>query len=212
MRKLSVALTLGLALAGCASRANVPLEVPPASVSPADATATLAGGCFWAMQSEFQKLKGVHQVVAGYSGGDVPNPTYEDVETGRTGHAESIEIKFDPKQISYAEIVRIFLTDIDPTTLNRQGPDRGPQYRSAIFFHDPQQEADAKKVIADVTASKLYSAPIVTEVVPYKAFYPAEGYHQNYFEHNPNQPYCASVVGPEVHRFMELNKAKLKEQ
>ncbi|CAM9918860.1 unnamed protein product, partial [Phaeothamnion confervicola] len=180
-------------------------------VAASDATATLAGGCFWAMQSEFQKLKGVHQVQAGYSGGSVPNPTYDDVCTGRTGHAESIEIKFDPKQISYAELVRIFLTDIDPTTLDRQGPDRGTQYRSAIFFHDPQQEADAKKVIADLTASKVYSAPIVTEVVPYKAFYAAEDYHQNYFENNPNQPYCASVVGPEVHRFMELNKAKLKE-
>jgi len=172
--------------------------------------ATLAGGCFWALQSEFEELRGVDRVVAGYAGGKTRNPTYEDVCTGMTGHAESIQITFDPKKVSYTDLLRIFLTDIDPTTKDRQGNDAGTQYRSVIFYHDAAQQAAARQAIERITASRLYSDPIVTEVVPFSGFYPAEAYHQDYFAHNPQQPYCAQVVAPEVSRFRKLNSARLK--
>lgn len=204
-------LVAALLLAGCSS-SSPPLPAPPPleSAAPGDQTATLAGGCFWALQSEFQRLRGVHQVTAGYAGGSSPNPSYEQVGSGQTGHAESIQIKFDPKVISYSDLLHIFLTDIDPTTVDRQGNDSGPQYRSVIFAHDAEQRKQAQQEIARVDASHLYKDPIVTQVTDYTAFYPAEDYHQNYFEHNPNQPYCASVVAPEMERFLKLNKDRLK--
>ncbi len=184
----------------------------PAPLSTPDGreVATLAGGCFWAMQTEFEQLRGVDKVVAGYAGGSVSRPSYEQVCTGATGHAETIQITYDPKVISYAELLRIFLTDIDPTTLNRQGNDTGTQYRSAIFYHNEAQRQAAEKAIAAITQEKLYRAPIVTEVVPYRNFYAAEGYHQDYFAHNPDQPYCAAVVAPEVRRFQQMNRTRLK--
>jgi len=162
------------------------------------------------MQTEFEQLRGVDTVVAGYAGGSVTRPSYEQVCTGATGHAETVQIIFDPKVISYTDLVRIFLTDIDPTTLNRQGNDGGTQYRSAIFYHSAAQRQTAEKVIASITKEKLYPDSIVTEVVPYRNFYAAEAYHQDYFAHNPNQPYCAAVVAPEVRRFQQMNRARLK--
>lgn len=173
-------------------------------------TATFAGGCFWARQTEFAQLKGVKSVIAGYSGGTVAEPTYEQVCTGATGHAEAIQIVFDPTVISYADLVRIFLADIDPTTLNRQGPDEGTQYRSAIFYHDEAQRTTTQKIVQEFTEKKVYPNPIVTEVVSYKKFYPAEDYHQDYYLTHPTQPYCATVVAHEVQRFQEMNRDRLK--
>ena len=172
--------------------------------------ATIAGGCFWAMQTEFQMLKGVDKVVAGYAGGTVAKPSYEQVCNGDTGHAEAIQIVFDPKIIAYKDLTRIFLTNIDPTTLNRQGPDSGTQYRSAIFYHNAGQREIAEKTIAALTAEKRFRNPIVTEVMPYKNFYSAETYHQDYCDKNPSQGYCVAVVSEEVSRFKEKNKARLK--
>ncbi len=192
------------------SRKTAPTAAIPQPIAKGDRTATFAGGCFWAMQTAFQQLKGVKSVVAGYSGGSVAQPSYEQVCLGNTGHAESIEIVFDPKVISYTELLRIFLTDIDPTTLNRQGPDAGTQYRSAIFYHDAAQKEAAQKVIQEITAKKLYANPIVTEVTAYQKFYPAEKYHQDYCDKNPLQPYCVSVVGPEVRRFQKMNRDRLQ--
>jgi peptide-methionine (S)-S-oxide reductase len=149
--------------------------------------ATLGGGCFWCTEAIFDQLKGVEKVESGYSGGKVPNPSYEDVCTGATEHAESIQITFNPKQISFKEILQIFFTTHDPTTLNRQGADRGTQYRSVIFYHNPEQEAVAKEVIKETNAAKVWKNPIVTEVVPFKAFYEAEDYHQEYFKNNNSQ-------------------------
>jgi peptide-methionine (S)-S-oxide reductase len=172
--------------------------------------ATLGGGCFWCTEAIFDQLKGVEKVESGYSGGKVPNPSYEDVCTGSTGHAESIQITFNPKQISFKEILQIFFTTHDPTTLNRQGADVGTQYRSAIFYHNPDQEAVAKQVIKETNAAKIWKKPIVTEVVPFKAFYKAEDYHQEYFKNNSRQPYCQVVIAPKIVKLREHYREKLK--
>jgi peptide-methionine (S)-S-oxide reductase len=172
--------------------------------------ATLAGGCFWCMEAVFEDLKGVERVVSGYAGGTVRNPTYEQVSTGTTGHAESIQITFDPAVISYRDLLRIFFGFHDPTTLNRQGNDVGTQYRSAIFWHDPGQRAAAEGVIAELTREHLFSKPIVTQVVPYSGFYPAEKYHQGYYKANSGQPYCQLVISPKVAKLKKLYAAKLK--
>jgi peptide-methionine (S)-S-oxide reductase len=172
--------------------------------------ATLGGGCFWCTEAIFDQLKGVGKVESGYSGGKVPNPSYEDVCTGSTGHAESIQITFNPKQISFKEILQIFFTTHDPTTLNRQGADVGTQYRSAIFYHNPDQEAVAKQVIKETNAAKIWKKPIVTEVVPFKAFYKAEDYHQEYFKNNSRQPYCQVVIAPKIVKLREHYREKLK--
>src|SRR5205823_13611811 len=174
--------------------------------------ATLGGGCFWCTEAIFDQLKGVEKVESGYSGGKVPNPSYEDVCTGATGHAESIQITFNPKQISFKDILQIFFTLHDPTTLNRQGADIGTQYRSAIFYHTPEQKSVAEEVIANLNDAGIYDAPIVTELVPAPEFYPAEDYHQEYFERNPAQPYCRAVVAPKVAKFRSKFLAKLKKQ
>lgn len=173
-------------------------------------TATLAGGCFWCLEAVYDDLKGVEDVVSGYAGGFVPHPTYEQVCSGNTGHAEVVQIKFDPRQISYEEILDVFFTIHDPTTLNRQGNDVGTQYRSAIFYHSPEQEQTVRKKIVDLEAAQLWDAPIVTEVVPLTAFYPAEDYHQEYFSRNPYQPYCQIVIAPKVAKAHKLFLAKLK--
>jgi peptide-methionine (S)-S-oxide reductase len=171
--------------------------------TPGTAVATLAGGCFWCTEAVFDRLKGVRDVVSGYTGGTVPNPDYRLVCTGTTGHAEAVQITFDPAVITYKQLLEIFFTVHDPTTLNRQGADVGTQYRSAIFYHDEEQRVTADQVIKALTQDKLWDAPIVTEVVPFTAFYPAEDYHQEYFENNPGQPYCRVVIAPKVAKFRE---------
>jgi peptide-methionine (S)-S-oxide reductase len=173
-------------------------------------TATLAGGCFWCLEAVYRELRGVDRVVSGYTGGLQPNPSYQQVCTGTTGHAEAVQITFDPQVVSYRELLEIFFTIHDPTTLNRQGIDVGTQYRSAIFYHTPEQLAAAQETIARLSAEGLWDAPIVTELVPATVFYPAEDYHQEYFEHNPAQPYCRAVVAPKVAKFRSKYFAQLK--
>jgi peptide-methionine (S)-S-oxide reductase len=163
--------------------------------------ATVAGGCFWCLDAVYRDLRGVEQVVSGYSGGATVNPTYQQVCSGSTGHAEVVQITFDPSVVSFRELVQVFFTIHDPTTLNRQGGDVGTQYRSAIFYHSPEQRAVAEQVIAELEAEHVYDAPIVTELTPFTAFYPAETYHQDYFARNPYQPYCAAVIAPKVAKF-----------
>src|SRR5512135_1178642 len=172
--------------------------------------ATLGGGCFWCLEAVFEQLKGVEKVVSGYSGGFVANPAYEEVCNGTTGHAEVVRLIFDRLVVSYREILEVFFAIHDPTTPNRQGNDVGTQYRSAIFTHSPEQQVVANQVIADLTNQKAWDAPIVTEVEPAGAFYPAESYHQEYFRNNSSQPYCQIVVAPKVAKFREKFAARLK--
>ena len=172
--------------------------------------ATLGGGCFWCTEAIFNELRGVEKVESGYSGGNVANPTYEEVCTGTTGHAEVIQITFDPKVIFYKELLQVFFTLHDPTTLNRQGADVGTQYRSALFYHNDAQRKTAEEVIKEVDAAKTWKRPIVTEVVPFKAFYKAEDYHQEYFEKNPRSSYCQAVIEPKIVKLREYYRAKLK--
>lgn len=172
--------------------------------------ATLGGGCFWCIEPVFDELEGVEDVVSGYSGGDRRNPTYEQVCSGATGHAEVVQIRFDPARISYRELLQVFFTVHDPTQLNRQGNDVGTQYRSVIFYHSPEQKQTAETVIEELTAAELWPRPIVTELSPFKEFYPAEDYHQEYFRHNPQQPYCQIVVAPKVAKFRQKFANRLK--
>jgi peptide-methionine (S)-S-oxide reductase len=172
--------------------------------------ATVAGGCFWCIEAPFDELFGVEKAVSGYSGGHVKNPSYKQVTTGTTGHAEVVQVTFDPSVISYQEILEVLFTLHDPTTLNRQGNDIGPQYRSAIFYHSPEQKAIAEKFIADLTAAKAYKDPIVTEVQPFTEFYSAEAYHQEYYVNNPNQGYCSYVIAPKIKKFRKQFADKLK--
>src|SRR5688500_5021101 len=161
-------------------------------------TATLAAGCFWCVEAVFDDLVGVIDVVSGYSGGHKDNPTYQEVCSETTGHAEVVQIKFDPDELSYEDLLRIYFTVHDPTQLNRQGNDMGTSYRSAIFYHSDAQRESAEKIIKEITEEGIYDNPIVTEVTPLDKFWPAEDYHQDYFANNPNQPYCAAVVAPKV--------------
>jgi peptide-methionine (S)-S-oxide reductase len=172
--------------------------------------ATLGGGCFWCLEAVYLELRGVHRVVSGYCGGTAPNPTYTQVCEGTTGHAEVVQLTFDPQVISYKEILQVFFTIHDPTTLNRQGADVGTQYRSAIYYHSPEQQRIAEDTIREVTAAKLWDGPIVTEVAALDVCYPAEDYHQEYFWRNPYQPYCQYVVMPKVAKFRKLFFDKLK--
>jgi peptide-methionine (S)-S-oxide reductase len=172
--------------------------------------ATLAAGCFWCVEAVFDDLRGVEDVVSGYAGGHTENPTYQQVCSETTGHAEVIQIKFDPEEISFKEILQVFFAVHDPTTLNRQGNDVGTSYRSAIFYHDAEQKRVAEEVIREVTEDGVYDAPIVTEVAPLDKFYEAENYHQEYFANNPNQPYCAAVVAPKVSKFRQRFLTRLK--
>ena len=163
--------------------------------------ATLGGGCFWCLEAVYDQMEGVLSVESGYMGGHVPNPDYRTVCTGKSGHVEVVQVTFDPSAISLKDILDIFFAIHDPTTLNRQGNDAGTQYRSVIFYHSPEQKAAADEKIAELTREKTFGDPIVTAVEPAKEFYPAEDYHQDYFENNPNQPYCAYVVAPKVQKF-----------
>jgi peptide-methionine (S)-S-oxide reductase len=173
-------------------------------------TATLAGGCFWCVEAVYDDLRGVASVVSGYTGGDAPNPSYEAVCSGATGHAEAVRVRFDPQAVSFREILEIFFTVHDPTTLNRQGADVGTQYRSAIFYHTTEQRETAARVMAELDEEKIWDAPIVTQVAPASEFYPAEEYHQKYFRNNPGQGYCRAVVAPKVAKFRQKFLSKLK--
>lgn len=166
-------------------------------------TATLAGGCFWCLEAVFELLRGVEKVESGYTGGERPNPTYEQICTGTTGHAEAVRITFDPAVISFRDLLEVFFAIHDPTTLNRQGNDQGTQYRSAIFYHTPAQKEAAEEMVASLNAEHIWPSPIVTEITPAVAFYKAENYHQEYFRHHGSQPYCQIVVAPKVAKLRE---------
>jgi peptide-methionine (S)-S-oxide reductase len=172
--------------------------------------ATLGGGCFWCLEAAFEQLEGVESVVSGYAGGRVPNPSYEQVCSGTTGHAEVVQITFDPEVIGYRELLEVFFTIHDPTTLNRQGGDAGTQYRSVIFYHTPEQEAVAKELIEKLGASGIWENPIVTAVEKYQALYPAEEYHQGYYQRNRERPYCQAVITPKLAKLRKKYLNKLK--
>lgn len=173
-------------------------------------TATFAAGCFWCVEAVFDDLIGVEDVVSGYSGGHKENPSYQEVCSETTGHAEVVQIRFDPTQISFRELLYVFFSVHDPTTLNRQGGDVGTSYRSAVFFHDEGQEREARAVIEEISSEGIWPDPIVTEVTSFSGFWPAEDYHQEYFANNPNQPYCAAVVAPKVIKFRQKYSQLLK--
>ena len=174
-------------------------------------TATLAGGCFWCLEAVFERLRGVERVVSGYAGGGTDKPSYAEVCGGRTGHAEVVQVTFDPDELSYRELLELYFVFHDPTTLNRQGADAGTQYRSAIFFNTDEQERVAREVIARFTADAVYDAPIVTEVVPLTSFFPAETYHQGYYRQNAEQPYCRAVIAPKVAKLRAHFASRLRE-
>jgi len=195
---------IGIAIA-CRAGSETAAAVPPPAVDEAKtaakgkATAVVAGGCFWGIQAVFSHVKGVHSATSGYSGGAVKNPDYETVSSGRTGHAESVQIVYDPSKVTYGELLRVFFSvALDPTELNRQGPDEGTQYRSVIFYANDEQKRIAEAYIAQLNQAKVFPAPIVTQVVPFEAFYQAEAYHQNYFELHPYDPYIRINDAPKV--------------
>jgi len=171
---------------------------------------TFGSGCFWCSEAIFERVKGVESVISGYSGGTVKNPTYDEVCTGKTGHAEVTQITFDPKIVSYDELLEIFWKTHDPTTLNRQGNDVGTQYRSVIFYHNEEQKQKAEYYKNKLTEEKIWDKPIVTEITKFENFYPAEDYHQEYYDNNPNQGYCAFVITPKLEKFEKIFKGKLK--
>lgn len=173
-------------------------------------TITLGGGCYWCVEAVYENLDGVKSVVSGFSGGNVANPTYEEVCTGETGHAEVVQITYDKTVTDINEIFKVFFTVHDPTTLNRQGADVGTQYRSVIFYKNAEQKKAAESIIADLNKAKVYKSPIVTKVEPFKVFYKAEDYHQNYYANNKNQPYCRMVIQPKLEKFEKVFKDKLK--
>lgn len=172
--------------------------------------ATLGGGCFWCIEAVYDELKGVVSAESGYAGGNRDNPSYMEVCTGTTGHAEVVQVIYDPKVVSYKDILTIFFTIHDPTTLNRQGADVGTQYRSVIFYHNDEQKRVAQQVIEEITAERIWNNPIVTELAPFTKFFSAEGYHQEYYKNNPNQPYCRAVVEPKVMKFRAKFRERLK--
>jgi peptide-methionine (S)-S-oxide reductase len=172
--------------------------------------ATLGGGCFWCLEAVYQELRGVERIESGYSGGDVPNPTYRQVCSETTGHAEVVQVTFDPDEVSYRDILEVYFTIHDPTTLNRQGADVGTQYRSVIFYHDEDQRRTAEEVISNLGTEGIWNSPIVTEVVPFDEFYVAEDYHQNYFRNNGFQPYCQVIIAPKVAKFRKEHLERLK--
>lgn len=172
--------------------------------------ATLGGGCFWCLEAVYEQLQGVEKVVSGYAGGHKADPTYEEVCDETTGHAEVVQVTFDPSVTSYRELLEVFFSIHDPTTLDRQGNDVGESYRSIVLYHSPAQKAEAERIIAELTDEKAFDDPIVTQVEPLARFYPAEGYHQQYFKRNPSQPYCMAIVRPKVQKFRQKWAKKLK--
>ena len=201
-------LVLSSALKGTANMSKP--ENQTVAFSQGKEVVTLGGGCFWCIEAVFEELNGVEQVESGYSGGWVDDPTYEQVCTGTTGHAEVVQVTFDPKIISLKKILEVFFTVHDPTTLDRQGADIGTQYRSVIFYRSEEQNTLAEEVIREIQKAKLWKAPIVTELVPFKAFYKAEDYHQEYYKKNPGQAYCRIIIEPKIKKFREHYKDKLK--
>lgn len=174
--------------------------------------ATFAGGCFWCTEAIFKRLKGVGSVLPGYSGGEVENPTYEDVCAGTTGHAEAIQIEFDPKILPFEKLLEIFFYTHNPTTPNQQGNDIGPQYRSAVFYHSENQKKETEKFVKQLESDKVYDRPIVTEITPFTNFYEAEDYHKNYFDRNRSAPYCDITISPKIHKLLEKYGSKIKEE
>jgi peptide-methionine (S)-S-oxide reductase len=172
--------------------------------------ATFGGGCFWCVEAIFERVKGVHSVTSGYSGGDVDNPDYKEVTTGLTGHAEVVQIEYDPATVTFYELLEIFFKTHDPTTLNRQGADVGTQYRSVVLYHTEEQKVQTEEIIGELDKAGIYQNPIVTQVEPFEKFYTAEGYHQEYYENNPNQGYCRVVIQPKVEKFEKVFREKLK--
>lgn len=172
-------------------------------------TIVLAGGCFWCTEAVFSELRGVRRVLPGYAGGTVPNPSYEEVCTGRTGHAEAIEVVYDPSEVSLHELLVVFFTTHDPTTRDRQGGDVGTQYRSAVFVRSPAQRAAAEAVVREIEAERLYRHPVVTEIAPFTAFYPAEEYHRQYYRRNPEKGYCQMVIAPKLSKFRKAHAGRL---
>ena len=204
-------LILGLAflfLSRAQGQDTTPAKLP--TPKPGEAVATFAGGCFWAQEEAFDQLKGVREVISGYSGGHVKNPTYREVGTDQTGHAEAVQVYYDPKVISYADLLTGFFAAHDPTTLNRQGPDTGRDYRSVAFYRTPAEKQAIEEVIKTVNASKHYDGPVVTEAVPFTVFYSAENYHQNYCKLHPDQGYIQQVSLPKVAKLRKAMAGKLK--
>jgi len=212
MSILTIALSYALLTSSCNESSSQHINMNETKI-PAGLktdTATFGTGCFWCTEAIFQELKGVLKVTSGYSGGNVANPSYEDVCTGTTGHAECLQIIYDPKVITYDELLEVFWESHDPTSLNRQGNDVGTQYRSAIFYHDNDQKQKAEHYKAELSKSGAYDKPIVTEITPFSKFYAAEDYHQNYYNTHGSQPYCAFVIRPKVEKFEKVFKNKLK--
>jgi len=209
----TLALSLAIGMGSCSETSNQTkymineTTIPPGTTTD---TATFATGCFWCTEAIFQELKGVLKATSGYSGGTVANPSYEEVCTGNTGHAECLQIVYDPKVISFDELLEVFWESHDPTSLNRQGNDVGTQYRSAIFYHNAEQKQKAEHYKGELDKSGAYNKPIVTEITPFKVFYPAENYHQNYYNLHGSQPYCSFVIRPKVEKFEKVFKNKLK--
>ena len=204
MNRRSVVITLVVGVSIAMGIGNVGAADPPL------ATATFAGGCFWCTEAVYAELKGVKSVTSGYIGGAVPNPTYQDVCTGQTGHAEAIQIEYDPAVVSFQKLLEVFFATHDPTTLNRQGADVGTQYRSGIFYHDDEQKRVAEEVIMKLNQARVFPGPIVTEVTKASVFYPAEDYHQDYFAKNPYQPYCQAAAAPKVAKVRKVFKDLVK--
>ncbi len=184
--------------------------MPSTAAGPGLQTATFAGGCFWCLQPVFDALRGVERVVVGYAGGNVENPSYEEVCTDTTGHAEAVEVTFDPTEVTFEDLLHVFFTVHDPTTLNRQGADMGRQYRSAVFYRTPEQKAAVEKVVRELEAEHLWDDPVVTEITAFTNFYPAEAYHQDYYRKNPYAGYCLAVVRPKVAKFRKKYADRLK--
>ena len=218
MRIAIAGLMATILVAGCMERAAKETAAPKPSAKksepmpPVDGveTATFGSGCFWCTEAVFQNLKGVQTVTSGYSGGSVKNPTYEQICTKTTGHAEVIQITFDPAAVSYKDLLEVFWHTHDPTTRDRQGGDVGPQYRSVVFYHNDKQKDLATKAKAALDEAKVFPAPIVTEIEPISAFYPAEDYHQNYYEAHSGQPYCRNVIGPKLEKLHKVFQDKLR--
>ena len=208
MKKIAlIILSVGLISANVWSQSS---RTKKSQISNKMEVATLANGCFWCTEAIFQRLNGVEKLTSGFSGGRIRNPSYKEVVTGKTGHAEVIQIEFDNEVISFREILDVFFSTHNPTTLNRQGYDRGTQYRSAIFYHNDEQKQTAEKFIAELTIAEVFEDPIVTEVTEFDKFYAAEDYHQNYYNNNKTQGYCMAVINPKLKKFLKEHKSKLK--
>lgn len=211
MRVLALALAAAFALAACGQRTQTQEEMVSEPPSASTALATFGGGCFWCTEAVFQELEGVLSVESGYSGGETEDPTYKEVCSGATGHAEAVQVRYDPAKVTYAQILEVFFATHDPTTLDRQGADVGTQYRSVVFTHDDEQRKTAEAIKKELDASGAYDAPIVTRIVPFETWYPAEDHHQDFFANNPNQGYCRAVIQPKLEKFRKVFADRLKQ-